>query len=199
MKLNGYNALAYEFAIRNPRVIELLSQPLTDNSVKELRRFGINAISEYFDNPKGDMVINSTRELYLDYHHLKGIGHHPYSPYGHGRWYDNETHEEHDEYRGDNVLVHPLSSEVFVSKEPDEDAIPRIEALIETRGNKLKRLADGTAFYSFDAITFFSQSVYSLDESGNRSKTIRSDIKFITEWIKPENYLQLLPSYIPHF
>ena len=45
-KLIDYNKLGYEFAIRNPRVIELLSRPFTDDVAKELMEYGLNTLVE---------------------------------------------------------------------------------------------------------------------------------------------------------
>lgn len=193
MRLNDYNTVAYRLAMRNPRVIELLVSKLTDDAVAELLTFGIDATSVYIDEHGKELRIRSTQELYLGYDHLRHIKHTPNDPYVLRQGID----EDHNDFEGFESLVHPLSKKMFVNEESIEDAIPRIDALIETRGrgNKLQRLMDGMAFDHYDAVTFFGETVYSLDPSTNTAKTIRSDIKFITEWIQPEKYLQLLPDY----
>jgi len=194
MKLIDYNNLAYEFAIRNPRVIELLSMELNKEVVAELKSFGINAMSvQYHDG--NEVSFCSLQELYLDYGHLLHINHTPYSPYGEGQWMDENTYEEHDNYRGDKILIHPLKDNPLSQKEDVEDAIRRIQSLIESRGKKRKRLMDGLAFENYDAITFLNRTPYSIDPSTNKRKTIESDISFIREWINPNKYLQLLPQY----
>ncbi len=192
MKLEDYNALAYEFAVRNPRVIELLDMQLNKEVVKELLTYGIDATSYHFDKDT-ETLIYSLQELYLDYDHLKHIEHSPYSPYGEGQVLDKDTDEIYDNFRGNRQIVHPLSKRKLCTKESVEDAIPRIKKLIETRGRKLQRLIDQTAFYNYDAVTFFAETVNSLDPSTNTTKTIRKDIEFIAEWVEPSKYLQLIP------
>jgi len=183
MKLIDYNNLAYEFAIRNPRVIELFNLPLTDAIVKELLTFGFDATSEY-NFGHGLEQINSLQELYLDYKHLKHINHYPHSPYG------------EPDFMGNKILVHPLNKVNIICKESDEDAICRIQPLIEARGKKLRRLIDGTAFKNYDALIYFDKTIYSLDPTTNTAKTIRDDKRFISMWIQPDKYLQLIPQYI---
>jgi hypothetical protein len=185
MILQDYNALAYEFAIRNPRVIELLEQPLTDETVSELLKYGINATSVYMDDGN-EIVINSLQELYLDYGYLAHIEHTPHNPYG------------EEDYLGDRILVHPSSKDFFypINKESDEEAIYRIDApskkLISTQKlNKIERV-----FEHYDSVTFYDETVYSLDTSTKTKATINSDIKLVTKWLQPEMYLQLIPQHI---
>ncbi len=194
MKLVDYNTLAFEFAIRNPMVIELLGVQLNDEVVKELLTYGIDATSFCFYEDT-ETPISSLQELYLDYDHLMHIKHSPHSPYGEEQTVDADTYEIYDNFKGNRQIVHPLSKRTLCTKELEEDAIPRIKDCIETRGKKLQRLTDKIAFENYDAITFFGETVYSIDPSANTAKTIRSDIKFISEWIEPNKYLQLIPQY----
>lgn len=194
MKLTDYNTLAYEFAIRNPRVIELLGMKLTEEVVQELRQYGIDATSVYFDknNEQGsvnEVRINSLQELNLDYPHLNHLEHVSYCPY---------IGDDMDKayFKGYQKLIHPDKGRIFHKEELIEDAISRIKSLIESRGGKLNRLIYGTAFKHYDEITFFSETVHSIDPTTNTTATIRKDLSFISEWIKPEKYLQLLPQYI---
>jgi hypothetical protein len=192
MTLQDYNELAYEFAIRNPKVIELLSLPLTDNTVQKLLTFGINATSVYIDG-EIEIQTNSLEELYLDYEHLK-IEHTPCSPYGEGQVQDENTHESIDTYRGDRILIHPNSKDFFyrINKEPEQEALNRIQSLIGTaKLNQLERV-----FRHYDAVMFYNETVYSLDTTTKTKKTINSDIKLVTEWIQPQMYLQLIPQHI---
>lgn len=184
MKLVDYNTLAYQFAIRNPRVIELLNTSPNDEVVKELLTFGINATATHFEGTE-EITFNSFRELYLDYEHLKHLSHNPHSPF-----------EPYDGFKGYQTLIHPNKGRIFYKKESTEDAIYRIKSLIETRGGKLNRLMNGSAFTHYDAITFFSETVHSIDPTTHTTATIRKDLSFVSEWIKPEKYLQLLPQYI---
>ena len=197
--LDDFNQLAYEFAIRNPKVIELLSQELTDDIVKELLTFGINATSVYIDNETGkESKINSLQELYLDYPHLQHIQHNPYCPYGSGIDTSNDClGDVENTFRGYRNLVHPDSSNKWYKQESEIDALRRISTLIETRGrgSKLTRLMNGTAFEHFDKVKLEGKTIYSLDPSKNTTKTINTDIKFISEWLQPDYYLQLLPKY----
>lgn len=196
VKLSDYNRLAYEFAIRNQRVIELLAKPLTISIVNELLTFGIDATSIHFDETGNEIVIYSLQELYLDYHHLAHINHIPYNPYSMGQENQNEDTLEYDEYRGEQFLIHPRSKNFFyIDTESEQDALNRMKDLIESRGKsggKFERLINGKAFEHYDAVIFFDETVYSIDPSTNTKKTIKTDIKLITEWVKPENYLQLI-------
>ena len=99
---------------------------------------------------------------------------------------------------GNRYLTQKCPSK-FNKIERELQALERIKELIEPRGKKLQRLMNGEAFKNYDAITFNNQSVYSLDPSGNNKKTIKSDIEFISEWINPQKYLQLLPKCLPFF
>ncbi|WP_286337597.1 hypothetical protein [Hydrogenimonas cancrithermarum] len=191
---NDFNQLAYEFAIRNPRVIELLGLSLDQSIAEELSSYGIYSKSIDFRDGQ-EIEILSLRELYLDYEHLTHIVHHPFSPYGEGTVEDPNTLEKINEYRGDKFLVHPNSKKPFFRKENELEAYRRINQLIESRGGKLQRLMDGTTFKHYDAIKIMGQTVYSLDPTRSSKKTIKSDISFVSEWIKPEKYLQLIPQY----
>ncbi len=174
--------LAYEFAIRNERVIELLSFELTEDVAKELIEYGLNTLVEGH-NENGSYEYLGFENLYLDYDHLEHLGIGGFMPDG---------NEEYDWKKHFKVLSYPQENEVFIFKEDIEDAVQRIKSLIEGRGGKLQRLMDGTSFKHYDAVTFFDKTVYSLDTTINTAKTIRTDIKFIKEWIQPDKYLQLL-------
>lgn len=195
--LDDFNKIAYEFAIRNSRVIQLLELPLTDDTVKELLTYGIDATSIYFSEDNEEVTINSTQELYLDYRHISLSKHSPHSPYGEGISINPITADISNHYSGHKILVHPLSKSHIHKKENDLDAMVRIAPLIETRGqsNKMKRLLSGEAFKNYDAVTFYDKTIYSLDPTTKTTKTIKDDIKFITEWTNPEAYLKLLPKY----
>ena len=182
--LEQFNQLAYEFAIRNPRVIELLHKKLTKEVVDELAQYGIRATSACMDDNGNEHIIYSLQELYLDYEHLKDIKHEPCLAYSHPI----------DDYIGEKFLLHPEINNFFPSNIDQSRALKRIQGLIETRGKKLERLLNGEAFTNYDAVTFRNQTVYSVDPSTNKKKTIENDIKFIREWTNPEKYLQLLPS-----
>lgn len=191
MTLSDYNKLAYDFAIRNSRVIELLEQPLTDNVVSELLTFGIYPKSIIFDD-NNEIEINSFQELYLDYDHLQHLNHKAHSPYGEGVHYDEDTLTEHNCYVGHKHLIHPNKGKIFYSSEETEVAIERIKQLIPTaKLNQLERV-----FRHFDSVTFFDETIYSLDTSTNTKKTIISDIELVTKWVEPQMYLQLIPQYL---
>lgn len=186
--LEDFNELAYEFAIRNPRVVELITSPLTDKTAEELLAYGIDIKVK---DHNGDEV-NSIDELYLNYKHLD-IGKLPYQ----SKTVDIQGMQVHNQddksYR---KLVRPNSKSKFVIVATTiEKEIERIKNLIETRGrvSKLDRLISGEVFEHYDAVTFFSKTVYSLDPSSNQRKTIKSDIEFVEEWLEPKKYLQLLP------
>lgn len=193
--LEEFNQLGYEFAIRHPRVIELLNNStLTNDIVQELLEYGINATSVDI-NTQREQVINSTQELYLNYKHLNGINHTPFSPYGEGVYYDENHLDFIDEYVGNKLLVHPKNKIAFYNKESIESALTRIHSLIESRGGKLERLISGKAFKHYDAVKFFGATVYSLDPTKSTTKTITSDIEFIHDWIINKKYLHLIPQY----
>ncbi len=68
--LEDYEDLAYEFAIRNPRVIELLKSPLNDKVAKELLSYGIVLPREAIYH-EGEYHEKYTLDgLCLDYPHL---------------------------------------------------------------------------------------------------------------------------------
>ena len=190
LMLRDYNELAYEFAVRNPRVIELLSMKLDEAVARELLEFGIDATAV---NKDTDEAFFSLQELYLDYKHLEHIPHTPYSSYEND-WIEGKNGVQYNNFKGNRCLYHPKCDKLNI-EEPREDAIKRISLLIETRGKKLQRLTSGKAFENYDAVNFFDETVYSLDPSTNTKKTINSDIEFIKEWIHPGKYLQLLPQF----
>ncbi len=200
MKLREYNSLAYDFAMRNPRVIELLGMELTTNVIQELLTFGIDASSEVLEN---DIMIPiySLQELNLNYKHLKHIKHIPHSPYGEGLFRDEKTFELQDNYLGNKILIQPIiANRIYIGQEFSEEAWLRIDELFnnsfESRGRgggKKRRLVQGLLFKNYDAVTFLNETVFSLDPSTNTTKTINSDINLVAEWIHPDKYLQLLP------
>ena len=101
--LEQFNQLAYEFAIRNPRVIELLHKELTKEAVDEFAQYGIDATSAYMDDNGNEHTIYSLQELYLDYEHLKDIKHQPCPAYS----------NPIDDYRGEKFLRHPNGKNIF--------------------------------------------------------------------------------------
>jgi hypothetical protein len=193
-RLKDYATLAYEFAIRNPRVIELLGMPLSDDVVKELLNYGIDATSEEHSSDGDWFIINTTSNLFLDYKHLEHLNLNQIKIYNQGVEQDWKTFpEEYQPFRGERKLIHPKSKNQFIRSEDPVKAIQRISHLIEARGKKLSRLFELDPFKYYDAVTYFDKTVYSLDTSKTHTKTINSDIKFISEWIDPQQYLQLLP------
>jgi len=195
MNLNDYNKLAYEFAIRNQRVIELLHMELTSDVAEELLTFGIDIrCSDNDDN--GEYEYNSLIWLNLNYDHLQDIKHLgiQLKDFTNGNDNDTEAIVHYEEYINKGQLIHPQQNMV-ASPLNIVDEIERINSLIETRGRKLQRLTQGIPFKHYDAVIFFGESVYSLDTTLKTAKTIRNDIKLITEWINPDKYLQLLPGY----
>jgi hypothetical protein len=197
MNLNDYNKLAYEFAIRNPRVIELLHEKLTSDVAKELLSFGIDIKCEGTDNGGTSYEYDSLQWLNLNYDHLSDIKHLgiQLEDFNGGNKDDMEAMMLYQAYIGKGQLVHPEQYTILSSPEDIIFEFKRIDRLIETRGGKLQRLIDGIPFKHYDAITFFGETVYSLDKSTKTTKTIKKDIEFITEWINPDKYLQLLPQY----
>ena len=57
----------------------------------------------------------------------------------------------------------------------------------------IQEVTDFSYLEDYDAVTFFAETVNSLDPSTNTTKTIRKDIEFIAEWVEPSKYLQLIP------
>ena len=193
--LDDYNELAYEFAIRNPRVIELLkSTPLTEEIAKELlSTYGISIYKEVgcavYDDGEAigseNHIIRSLDELFLDYPHLRGI--------------KTPIHNNHKCFKR---IINPISKPRFITKrmETETETFLRISELdiSESRGksNKMKRLINGEVFKHYDAVTFEKQSKYSLDPSTKRKKTINSDIELVKKYIEPDKYMRLLPQLI---
>lgn len=190
--LEEFNELAYEFAIRNPKVIELLKQPLTKENILKLNKFGINANS-YTDDL--DTKIFSLQELYLDYKQFEEISIQNHSPEGAGKYFDHETFDLIDDFKGEKIIYHPDRQRFLYQRESDIAAIKRIELLIESRGKKLSRLMSKEAFKNYDKYTFEGKTIYAIDPTSNNKKTINNDIKFINEWIQPIKYLQLIPQF----
>lgn len=193
--LENYMELAYEFAIRNPRVIKLLHEPLSDDSVEELRQYGLNVTAYYCSEEYNkDGYENTIRELYLDCLAYQDLNHTP------------STYEESDGIFNGYKILRQIDNrtnglkliDAPIEREDSNLALSRMKELIETRGsnNKLKRFLQGVLFKDYDAITFNKDSKRSRDPSTNRKKTINSDIIFINGWIEPKKYLQLLPQNI---
>ena len=187
--LRDYARLAYEFAIRNPRVIELLKSPLTDDVANELlNTYRINIKVERYDGDSGDYlgIVNSLEELCLDYPHLSDI-----------KGYESSRYVK-DDY---SILlcnkfkkIIPLNERYSELEDPAK-TLKRCKNLIETRGRKLKRLMNGEAFSHYDRITFKGESNYTIDPTTNNKKTIDTDVKFIQKWLEPEEYLKFFPMY----
>ena len=191
--LEDYNALAYEFAIRNPRVLELIKKPLTDEIVKELSTFGLIAkIVEVNPEDGSRTELNSLKDLYLEYRHIDKeslpCNSRDFNPEGIEVFIPND--------KSHRKLYYPKKSFSNFKRTSINDEIERIDKLIETRGrkSKLDRLMSGEVFRHYDEVIFFNNSKYSLDKSKNTSATIDTDIAFVEEWIEPFKYLQLLPS-----
>lgn len=192
--LNDYNKLAYEFAIRNPRVIELLGMTLSDDIVKELQQYGIDARSQEYTDDGDKHIVNTTSDLFLDYKHLEHLNLNQIKIYKQGVEQDwTNFPEEYQPFRGVKKLIHPKCINKLNRSEDPIETLQRISALIEARGKKLSRLIALEAFENYDAVIFFDKTVYSLDPSKSRRKTINTDIEFIKKWIDPKQYLQLLP------
>lgn len=198
--LSEYNELAYEFAIRNIRVIELLGKPLTNDSAKEFSAFGIDTEVYYSTGHNTDVNAeegyeHSLRELNLDYYHLKTLNHEPY------------TYEElgiyAEEFKGYKSLVHPLKSIIDGDyQEKDIDALNRIEKLLgsysETKNThidsrRVSRCINKKVFDNYDHATFKSNILVSEDVRINDRKTIIADIELVQKWSDPTLYLQLIP------
>ncbi|MEA1880277.1 MAG: hypothetical protein U9N11_06510 [Campylobacterota bacterium] len=192
--LEDYNRLAYEFAIRNPRVIELLKSELNDEVADELlNTYGISikkevVFPEYDEEGNQTMScetaeINSLDEVYLDYPHLKGI-----------------KTPSRGSHKGFKRIINTEKLPRFKTKrfETETEAMKRISNFFETRGrsNKLNRLMGGEVFEYYDAVRYDKKTIYSLDPSTKKKGTIGSDITLVDEWIKPEKYLELLPKII---
>jgi len=196
--LEDYRELAYEFAIRNVRVIELIKKPLTNKSVKELTKYGIDATAYYNSleyNEEG--FENTIRELDLNYYHFKDI---KYTPY---------IYEHQDEnFRGYKILTHPKRSIIYGDsyRENDIEALSRIEKLLgsysETVGTriesrKLKRCINKKVFDNYDTLKFGSDISVSEDINSSDKSTIRKDIELVEKWSEPSLYLQLLHKRCP--
>ena len=185
VSLREYNALAYEFAIRNPKVIELLQSKLTDSVVQELQIFGIDVLLTELDSNGDERACITLKHLPLEYKHLK-------VKRDVGLLADSII---------DRKLKHPLSYDSSCTEESGEQAYLRINEYFETRGggrggkNQLQRLLDGDAFEHYDAFVFENKSKYAIADANQIRKTITKDIDLVQEWINPNKYLQLLPNY----
>jgi len=190
--LEDYNALAYEFAIRNPRVLELIKKPLTDEIVKELSMFGLKAKTVEVNPEDGSMTqVNSLKDLYLEYKHINKEN----IPCNSGDFSADGVEIFIPNDKSHRKLYYPKKSFSNFKKTTLIDEFKRIDKLIETRGrkSKLDRLMSGEVFQHYDEVVFFNNSKYSLDKSKNTSATIDTDIAFVEEWIEPLKYLLLLP------
>ncbi len=138
--LEDYEALAYEFAIRNPQVIKLLKSTLDETVAKELLSYGIDitvtkSFTIYDDDgvtPLGTEAHEtySLEELYLDYPHLgenlKGIH---FGNYTFEEYRNLEPDPLAGEYKGNKNIVYPSTK--FSKKEDDIDAFKRINKFIQ--------------------------------------------------------------------
>ncbi|MCK5775296.1 MAG: hypothetical protein KAH25_03930 [Bacteroidales bacterium] len=186
--LKDYEALAYDFAIRNPRVIELLKSPLNDKVADELlNTYGINIKVEIYDSYNGDYLgkKNSLEELCLDYPHLA----------------DAKGYESSGLYAGDydislckklKKVIHPKSSTHFKKLESGDIAIKRIRGIFNTQAGHLDRIMDGRIFEYYDKHILGKKN-----PKINKKKI--SDIELIKTYIKPSFYSKLLPKYINIF
>lgn len=198
--LEDYNELAYEFAIRNTQVIKLLKEPLTDDSAKELRKYGINTKVYYCTGFSNDPDAkegyeNNLRELNLDYYHLEKLKHKPYTYV--------ELDIEIEKFKGYKTLEHPERSIMLEDtyKENDIEALDRIKKLlgkysekIETQidSRTLTRCMDKRVFDNYDQ-NKLGGSYYDLSNNlSPEKKTIKADIKLVEKWYNPSYYLQLI-------
>ncbi len=224
--LKDYEELAYEFAIRNPKVIELLKSELTDDVAKELlNTYGISTKVEYQDSEGNLYEANTLEELYLDYSHLgdtvKYKGMHTYKDgkrYALAEYYKLFPYAKIDEHEGYKKIVHPGFMKVLYSKESPEGSIDRINKLFSKQGRGggvITRLKSGAIFKRYDmSITMNNNQINQYEStikfkadlnsdkkevSGkeyNAKGAIKKDIALVKLWIKPTRYLQLVPQYI---
>lgn len=186
--LKDYEALAYDFAIRNPRVIELLKSPLNDKVADELlNTYGINIKVEIYDSYNGDYLgkKNSLEELCLDYPHLA----------------DAKGYESSGLYAGDydislckklKKVIQPKSSNLLKKLESDDMAIKRIRGIFNTQAGHLNRMMDGRIFEYYDKHVLGKKPP-------NINKKKIEDIETIKTYIKALFYSKLLPEYINIF
>jgi len=174
--LQDYNELAYDFAIRNPRVIELLQGELTKETAKELLTFGLFT-EDSFHTSDGEKVITYTLEnLYLNYEHLPDS----IRKYGGGQ----------------KKIVHPDSKKIFFAPEPIEDEIANINELIPNRGGRLNYIMSRKIFDHYDQYIECNENINIISGYRDNKKQIKKDIEFVQEWIHPEQYLLLIPEYV---
>ncbi len=194
--LEDYNRLAYEFAIRNPEVIELLRSPLNDEVAKKLlSTYGIDIrVTESFNIYDEDGItvigqedheIYSLKELCLDYPHLADV----------------KGYESSGLYAGDydislckklKKVIQPKSSNFFKKLESGDIAIKRIRGIFNTAAGHLNRMIDGRIFEYYDKHVLGKKNP-------NINKKKIEDIKTIKAYIKPLFYSKLLPEYINIF
>ncbi len=213
--LEDYEALAYEFAIRNPKVIELLQSSLNDKktindkTAEELLEYGIDTLVEYTDDEGNLCTKYSLEELYLDYPHLGDdlkkiqISHN-------GKRYKIEKYRElfpdamEEEWKGNKRIVQPESYNKYFKKESDIDSWNRIDAIYfdvcmnegsKREGVKRDELKNGDAFNYYDEKHFNQKGTTDISNKYHSTdiKTIKKYIKFIEEWVTPEKYLKLIP------
>ena len=206
--LEDYTELAYEFAIRNPRVIELLKSTLTEEVAKELLEYGIDTLIEYTDDEGNPYTKYSLEELYLDYPHL-GDNLKNVNVSHNGETYEFEKYRElfpdatEGEWKGYKRIVHPNTNRKIKNKESSIDALNRINEMAfdvcmkegSREGVKRSELMCGDAFNYYDEKYFNQKSTSNISKEYHYTdiKTINKYTKFIKEWIEPNNYLQLIP------
>ena len=196
--LEDYEDLAYEFAIRNPRVIELLKPILTEEVAKELLEYGIDTLIEYTDDEGNLYTKYSLAELYLDYPHLgddlKGI------QISHkGKMYTTEEYRklfpDAMEGEGDKKIVHPESYNKYFKKESDIDAIVRIEEIFPKKAGHLNRLMDGSIFEYYDEHILCKE-----DFNDNKiPQKKKNDVTTIRTYSKKNFYMHLIHKKLPMF
>jgi hypothetical protein len=174
--LQDYNELAYDFAIRNPRVIELLQGALTKETAEELLTFGLYTEDSFCTSDGEEMTKYTLENLYLNYEHLP----------------DSIRKEE----GGQKTIFHPDAEKIFFSPEPIEDEIANIKELIPGKGGRLNYIMCRKIFDHYDQYIECNENINMISGYRNNKKQIKKDIEFVQEWIQPEQYLSLIPGYV---
>ena len=172
--LKDYNELAYDFAIRNPRVIELLHGALSEEVAKELLTYGIDIEDSFVTSDGEEVTIYTLENLHLQYEHIDFSIQH---------------------YGGKKYIVHPDAKRFFYRQEPIEDEIEYINELFTKKGGRLKYIMDRKIFEHYDEYMDSGKKVTNVHNYQNNKKQIKKDIEFVQEWIQPEQYLRLIPGY----
>lgn len=184
--IEDYNRLTYEFAIRNPKVIELLKSPLTDEVAdKLLTTYGINIKVEKYDRHNGDYLgtENSLEELCLDYPHLADIK--GYESSGYKGNYDISICKKLKKIFQPEPSGFPDS---LMQQETDDVALKRINMMFEKKAGRLNKLMDGSFFCYYDKLILTKKKE-------KPSKREKKNVETIQTYIKPSFYLKLLPEY----